>query len=115
MPNNIGPWNDQEANEILIDVQAQLKSDELIEPDTVLRLSKVSSGHLAPLTTIFGGIIAHEIIKCVTHKGTPIDQFMFYDAAKCLPPSISEGDLPLVSRQNSYSNTPLIYIICRLD
>ncbi len=58
---------------------------------------KFLTGVRAPMVNIFGGIVAHEIFKCVIHKGSPIHQFMFYDAVKCLP-SITEADITLVRK-----------------
>jgi hypothetical protein len=33
----------------------------------------------------FGGIIAQEIIKAVSSKYTPINQWLFFDSLECLP------------------------------
>ncbi len=70
--------------------------DDVTNTDHVTKLVKVSGCHLTPVINVIGGIMSHEVIKCLTNKGTPIDQVLFYDAAKCLP-SLNEHDVKLVS------------------
>lgn len=58
---------------------------------------------LSPMTSIFGGIVAQEIVK-ITGKYVPLDQYLFFDALECLACEpgaydATSGDLaPLGSR-----------------
>eukprot|EP01125_Pyxidicula_operculata_P004141 TRINITY_DN1601_c0_g1_i1.p1 TRINITY_DN1601_c0_g1~~TRINITY_DN1601_c0_g1_i1.p1 ORF type:complete len:1045 (-),score=324.97 TRINITY_DN1601_c0_g1_i1:139-3273(-) len=52
-------------------------------------LAKGSSGVISPMATIFGGIIGQEIIKAVSLKFSPINQFLYFDSLESLP----EGEL----------------------
>jgi hypothetical protein len=37
------------------------------------------------MATIFGGIIAQEILKATSSKYTPIKQWLFFETLECLP------------------------------
>lgn len=43
---------------------------------------------ICPVTSIAGGIAAHEILKACSGKFTPLQQFMYYHALESLPPKM---------------------------
>ena len=38
-----------------------------------------------PLAAFFGGFVAQEIVKAITGKFSPTNQFFYYDAMEVLP------------------------------
>uniref|UniRef100_A0A670Z6W2 Uncharacterized protein n=1 Tax=Pseudonaja textilis TaxID=8673 RepID=A0A670Z6W2_PSETE len=45
-------------------------------------------GDLSPMNSFIGGLAAQEVLKAVSGKFTPLDQWLYFDAYECLP----EGD-----------------------
>ncbi|XP_032067947.1 ubiquitin-like modifier-activating enzyme 7 isoform X2 [Thamnophis elegans] len=42
-------------------------------------------GDLSPMNSLIGGIAAQEVLKAVSGKFTPLDQWLYFDAYECLP------------------------------
>ncbi|KAM3844658.1 ubiquitin-like modifier-activating enzyme 7 isoform 2-T2 [Vipera latastei] len=42
-------------------------------------------GNLSPMNSLIGGIAAQEVLKAVSGKFTPLDQWLYFDAYECLP------------------------------
>jgi hypothetical protein len=78
------------------DLNSKFRTKITVDEQWVKTLTKVSSGELAPMASIFGSVMSHEIIKAVTHWTSPLDQFLFFDCADCLPDYIDVSDLVLV-------------------
>jgi len=55
------------------------------EEDWLKKLAKGSSAVLSPPASFLGGIIGQEIIKAVSSKYTPLNQWLFCDWVECLP------------------------------
>lgn len=51
----------------------------------VLRIAGQAAGAASPMATLFGGLVAHELVKAVTRRGTPLHQWLMHDALACLP------------------------------
>jgi len=65
------------------------------------KLALGSSAVISPMATIFGGIIAQEILKATSSKYTPIKQWLFFETLECLPKvELSEEDC--APRQTRY-------------
>lgn len=52
-----------------------------IENDIMINFKE--NREIMPMCSIVGGIASHEVIKAVTGKYTPIDQFMYFDESLC--------------------------------
>lgn len=76
------PWNNEEARTI-VEQANQFEND--LDENLVSRLAQVSSIDFAPMISVIGGMMAHEIVKAVTRYGCPVDQFMFYECSDVLP------------------------------
>ena len=48
-------------------------------------LSRASSAIINPMCAFLGGIVGQEILKACSHKFTPIQQLLYFDAFECLP------------------------------
>ncbi|GAB1294668.1 E1 ubiquitin-activating enzyme [Apodemus speciosus] len=44
-----------------------------------------SAGSLNPMAAILGGVAAQEVLKAVSRKFMPLDQWLYFDALECLP------------------------------
>jgi ubiquitin-activating enzyme E1 len=94
------PWSDNDADEI-VSIAKCLKThgDSGVRLDEkILRLlAKTAAGDLSPMAASFGGIIAQEIIKAVSAKYTPINQWLFFDSLECLPKEgLNPDDVKLI-------------------
>ncbi|KAH9386567.1 ubiquitin-activating enzyme E1 [Nematocida major] len=59
---------------------------------------------ICPITSISGGISAHEVLKACSGKFTPLQQFMYYHALEALPPSMYKKKTERVqTTKNRYS------------
>lgn len=54
--------------------------------------ARTARGGVAPLAALVGGVAAHEAIKALTHIGTPLAQFRYFDALDCASEA-DDGDL----------------------
>ena len=45
----------------------------------MLRLYLEGSGEFAPVCSVMGGMLANELVKIVSLKGDPVQNFFFYD------------------------------------
>ncbi|XP_022102923.1 ubiquitin-like modifier-activating enzyme 6 [Acanthaster planci] len=78
-----------EDSNILIEIAKQLndKLDNPLNPldeESLRRISLTAEGCFAPLTATMGGIIAQEVLKALTGKFTPINQWLHLDAREVL-------------------------------
>ena len=48
-------------------------------------LARSSSAIINPMCAFLGGIVGQEILKACSHKFTPIQQLLYFDAFECLP------------------------------
>eukprot|EP01084_Bolivina_argentea_P094777 170419_1 len=49
------------------------------------QLARCSSSVISPMCAFLGGIIGQEVLKGCSHKFTPLQQLMYFDAVECLP------------------------------
>ncbi|RUS91761.1 hypothetical protein EGW08_000469 [Elysia chlorotica] len=82
-------WDDNHASAFIAvakDVNNAMKNklDDLNE-NLLLTLSRCCSGCLAPLCAVFGGIVAQELLKALTGKFTPLNQWLHLDASEVVP------------------------------
>lgn len=82
------PRNNADAEEVLQTAKEINKnssepaelSDELIK-----ELSFQARGDLCPMTAVFGGLVAQEVLKSVTGKFHPIFQYLYFDSLESMP------------------------------
>ncbi|KXH63979.1 ubiquitin-activating enzyme E1 [Colletotrichum salicis] len=84
------PLDDTDATVILRSAEAFAKAEGVeVEFDEKLlkELSYQSLGDLNAMAALFGGITAQEILKAVSGKFQPIQQWMYFDSLESLPTS----------------------------
>ncbi|XP_062056883.1 ubiquitin-like modifier-activating enzyme 7 isoform X6 [Lepus europaeus] len=92
------PWDpvDAEAVVCLARALGPLKgTDEepLEEPldEALVRITALSSaGSLSPMAALLGAVAAQEVLKAISGKFVPLDQWLYFDALDCLP---EDGDV----------------------
>ncbi|KAM7543298.1 hypothetical protein Aperf_G00000013701 [Anoplocephala perfoliata] len=57
------------------------------------RLCVTARGQVPPLSSFFGGLAAQEVIKAVTCRFTPLNQWLYFGVDSLVPPSIPESSL----------------------
>jgi len=62
-----------------------LKKVDKIDEKLFKLFSYGCQGELSPMTAVIGGIASQEVLKAVSQKFTPLQQFLYYDATEILP------------------------------
>uniref|UniRef100_A0A8C3PI45 Ubiquitin-activating enzyme E1 n=1 Tax=Calidris pygmaea TaxID=425635 RepID=A0A8C3PI45_9CHAR len=55
-----------------------------LDEDVVRAFASVSAGDLCPVAAITGAMAAQEVLKAITGKFLPLDQWLYFDALECL-------------------------------
>jgi ubiquitin-activating enzyme E1 len=63
-----------------------------IDLELIRRIGRQACGHVAPIASIIGGVAAHEVVKSTGYAGTPLHQWLFFDALECLPQARPNAD-----------------------
>lgn len=84
------PMDDDDAA-VVIGAAKQFADEEKLEVEIDAKLLKELSyqatGDLCPMAAFFGGIAAQEILKAVSGKFQPVNQWMYFDTLESLPTS----------------------------
>ncbi|KAH7816151.1 putative Ubiquitin-like modifier-activating enzyme 1 C (Uba1C) [Monocercomonoides exilis] len=59
-------------------------SNDVFEKSLITLLARVSSGNFSPTCACLGGIVGQEVMKAVTNKLTPLNQWLFVENSQCL-------------------------------
>ncbi|XP_027742301.1 LOW QUALITY PROTEIN: ubiquitin-like modifier-activating enzyme 7 [Empidonax traillii] len=55
-----------------------------LDEDVVRAFASVSAGNLCPVAAVVGALAAQEVLKAITRKFLPLDQWLYFDALECL-------------------------------
>ncbi|XP_024065625.2 ubiquitin-like modifier-activating enzyme 6 [Terrapene carolina triunguis] len=78
---NIGCLQDaEEMLKIAVSISETLESKPQVNEDIVKWLSRTAQGFLAPLAAAVGGVASQEVLKAVTGKFSPLQQWLYIDA-----------------------------------
>lgn len=80
------PRNEQDALSVLSLAKAIDPTLELDEK-LIKELSYQAQGELAPMAAVLGGLVAQEVLKAVSGKFGPVQQYFYFDALEALPQS----------------------------
>eukprot|EP01127_Copromyxa_protea_P007945 TRINITY_DN1806_c2_g1_i2.p1 TRINITY_DN1806_c2_g1~~TRINITY_DN1806_c2_g1_i2.p1 ORF type:complete len:1041 (+),score=168.07 TRINITY_DN1806_c2_g1_i2:59-3124(+) len=75
------PWDADDA-EMLLAIAKSLDSS--IDDDLVRKFAYTSSGSFVPITASIGGFVSQEVLKSITGKFTPLNQWFYFDALEVL-------------------------------
>lgn len=85
------PHNTEDATE-LFEYAKQIKASSPIEGDEseldeklIKELAFQATGDSPGVNAFFGGLIAQEVLKCVSSKFTPVKQWFYFDSLESLP------------------------------
>jgi ubiquitin-activating enzyme E1 len=98
------PYNDEDAAIVVGSAKtfvSQEKMDVEIDERLLKELSYQAQGDLSPMAAFFGGLAAQEVLKAVSGKFHPIQQWMYLDSLESLPTSSKRSEelcRPLNSR-----------------
>ena len=87
--------NEADAAEVLkLAQELAKKSEDKVELDEKLvkELSYQARGDLSPMTAVFGGLAAQEVLKSVSGKFHPIKQWLYFDSLESLPTSTTRSE-----------------------
>lgn len=66
-----------------------------------MKLCRTCSGKFCPVDSIFGSIVAQEVIKAISKKFTPIKQWLYLDFSDIIPENVDIDTSPTSSRYES--------------
>jgi hypothetical protein len=72
----------------------KLRLDNQIDENFQRLFAKTSAGSTIPVMSVVGSIIAQEVLKAITGKFRPIEQFLYLDAFECLGGDVAPDDVP---------------------
>ncbi|KAG9254277.1 uncharacterized protein F5Z01DRAFT_736579 [Emericellopsis atlantica] len=85
------PMNDEDAL-VLSEAAKKFAADQGLETELdekiLKELSYQAMGDLSPMAAFFGGIAAQEVLKAVSGKFHPIQQWLYFDSLESLPTSV---------------------------
>ncbi|XP_063148086.1 ubiquitin-like modifier-activating enzyme 7 isoform X2 [Candoia aspera] len=79
------PQNRADADRLVELVETLAVDQELLQKDLIRTFAYGCMGDLSPVNSFIGGLAAQEVLKAVSGKFTPLDQWLYFDAYECLP------------------------------
>ncbi|XP_075288569.1 ubiquitin-like modifier-activating enzyme 7 [Opisthocomus hoazin] len=85
-----------DAERVLELAQSLAERQGPLDEDVVRAFASVSAGDLCPVAAVVGALAAQEVLKVVTGKFLPLEQWLYFDALECLAlegaTRLTEGD-----------------------
>jgi len=84
------PMNEEDAIVLVASAKAFVEKEKLeveIDEKLIKELSFQARGDLSPMAALFGGLTAQEVLKAVSGKFHPIQQWFYFDSLESLPTS----------------------------
>ncbi|XP_026634742.1 ubiquitin-like modifier-activating enzyme 7 [Microtus ochrogaster] len=83
------PWDPVDA-ETVVRLARDLEplkgtKEESLDEALIRTIALSSAGSLSPMAAVLGGVAAQEVLKAVSGKFMPLDQWLYFDALECLP------------------------------
>ncbi|XP_005410280.1 PREDICTED: ubiquitin-like modifier-activating enzyme 7 isoform X2 [Chinchilla lanigera] len=83
------PWDPVDA-EIMVTLARDLgplkgAEEEPLDEALLWKVALSSAGILSPMAAILGAVAAQEVLKAISRKFMPLDQWLYFDALDCLP------------------------------
>ncbi|KAM6159579.1 ubiquitin-like modifier-activating enzyme 7 isoform 2-T2 [Erethizon dorsatum] len=83
------PWDPVDA-EIMVTLARDLEplkgaEEEPLDEALLRTVALSSAGVLSPMAAILGAVAAQEVLKAISKKFMPLDQWLYFDALDCLP------------------------------
>ncbi|KAL5107445.1 Ubiquitin-like modifier-activating enzyme 6 [Taenia crassiceps] len=82
------PWSKKDAALFLKLAERFCLPNLKIDTDLLRGICFTSRGQLPPLCSFFGGVAAQEVIKAVTHRFTPLTQWMYFGVDSLIPSEV---------------------------
>ncbi|CAG9980461.1 unnamed protein product [Clonostachys byssicola] len=88
------PHHEEDAI-IVLEAAKRFAAEEKLEVEfdekLIKELSYQAKGDLSPMAALFGGIAAQEVLKAVSGKFQPINQWFYFDSLESLPTSVQRN------------------------
>ena len=79
----LGPADAEEAKQLAHDLTAKEAVSKELFSESLLGEFVCGSQGLAAVNAVLGGVLANEILKAVSHRGEPLNNFMYFCLADC--------------------------------
>jgi ubiquitin-activating enzyme E1 len=80
-----------------------------IDEKLIQELSFQATGYISPMCALFGGIAAQEVLKSVSCKFGPIQQYMYFDSLESLPTSVERTEETCKPRGTRYDGQIAVF------
>ncbi|XP_062349731.1 ubiquitin-like modifier-activating enzyme 6 [Cinclus cinclus] len=100
---NIGCLQDaEEMLKIAMSISETLENKPQVNGDMVKWLSRTAQGFLPPLAAAVGGVASQEVLKAVTGKFSPLQQWLYIDVLDIVTPLEKVGSEEFLPRGDRY-------------
>uniref|UniRef100_A0A8C9LAB3 E1 ubiquitin-activating enzyme n=1 Tax=Pavo cristatus TaxID=9049 RepID=A0A8C9LAB3_PAVCR len=100
---NIGCHQDaEEMLKLAMSISETLENKPQVNGDIVKWLSRTARGFLAPLAAAVGGVASQEVLKAVTGKFSPLQQWLYIDMLDIVTPLEKMGSEEFLPRGDRY-------------
>lgn len=104
---------DTAASQSVLDMALSLDRADLLKDNDaaqqiILQLAQGACAILSPMCAALGGIVGQEVLKGCSGKFTPIQGFLYFDAAECLPDSLPAEEVA-VSGKSRYDSQIAVF------
>ncbi|KAJ7398933.1 Ubiquitin-like modifier-activating enzyme 6 [Pitangus sulphuratus] len=100
---NIGCLQDaEEMLKIAMSISETLENKPQVNGDVVKWLSRTAQGFLPPLAAAVGGVASQEVLKAVTGKFSPLQQWLYIDVLDIVTPLEKVGSEEFLPRGDRY-------------
>ncbi|XP_066469521.1 ubiquitin-like modifier-activating enzyme 7 isoform X2 [Tiliqua scincoides] len=79
------PRNQSDADKMVKLALTLPVDQEPLDKDLIRTFAYGCAGDLSPINAFVGAVAAQEVLKAVSGKFTPLDQWLYFDAYECLP------------------------------
>lgn len=109
------PYSEEDANEVLhlaknVVVQyPKVLGETPIDEKLLRQLSYQARGDFAAMCSVYGGLIAQEVLKACTAKFIPVKQFAYFDSLESLPKNLSVTEKDAAPTNSRYDGNVAIF------
>lgn len=89
------PHNESDAQEVLKvanDLASNQEDKVDLDEKVIKELAYQARGDLNPLAAFFGGVVAQEVLKAVSGKFNPVQQWLYLDSLESLPKNVTRSE-----------------------
>lgn len=88
--------------EAVLALSKELASEQTLDEGLVRLVTATSPAVFAPYAAFLGGFVGQEVLKAISHKFTPLKQWLYLDCREVAGPDVLQAKLELTDRQSGH-------------